>query len=144
MEVIPQAGIYVLVAHVSGTETVTAGAWGDLELREGHYAYIGRAKRGLPARLARHARRQGKRLHWHIDYLLERARLQEIWVFPLRAGECELASRLEGEDGSREGLHGFGSSDCRCTGHLVYLGKGKPAPPRDSVAVIHGLGPQGM
>jgi Uri superfamily endonuclease len=136
MEDLPQSGIYILVIHISGTETVTAGALGDLEVREGYYAYVGRAKRGLRARLARHASRQGKRFHWHIDFLLERARLREIWVFPLQAGECELASRLEGEGGSREGLHGFGSNDCRCAGHLVYLGKRRPVPPRDAVVVI--------
>jgi len=140
MEGVPQAGIYILVIHISGTGTVTAGALGDLEMREGYYAYLGRARRGLPARLARHARRQGKRLHWHIDFLLERAQLREIWVFPLRAGECELAARLELDGASREGLRGFGSSDCRCAGHLLYLGRRKPVPPPDAVVVIWDLG----
>ncbi|MBN2027673.1 MAG: GIY-YIG nuclease family protein [Actinobacteria bacterium] len=140
MEGLPRSGIYVLVVQVSGNEIVTAGALGDLEMGEGYYAYVGRAKRGLPARLARHARGQDKRLHWHIDYLLERAWLREIWVFPLRVGECELALILEREGGSREGLRGFGSSDCRCAGHLLYMGKEKPLPPRDTVTVVRGLG----
>lgn len=143
MEGLPHSGIYVLVVQVSGKQTVTAGALGDLEMGEGYYAYVGSAKRGLTARLARHARRHGKSLHWHVDYLLERARLREIWVFPLQAGECGLAARLEAGGASREGLRGFGSSDCRCAGHLLYLGKRKPVPPSDSIAVIRGFGPQG-
>lgn len=144
MQGLPQSGIYVLIVHILGTETISAGALGALEMRGGYYAYVGRARRGLPARLARHARREGKRLHWHIDYLLEAATLQEIWVFPLGIGECELAARLEEGGASREGLLGFGASDCRCAGHLLYMGKRKPVPPHDSAAVIRGLGPQGL
>ncbi len=109
---------------------------GEMDLRDGYYAYVGRAKRGLGARLACHARRQGKRLRWHIDYLLEPADLREIWVFPLSTGECAMAARLEAGGASREGLRGFGSSDCRCPGHLLYLGKNRPRPPRDAVRVI--------
>ena len=136
MQQVPEGGIYVLVILARGMRTVAAGALGELRLEEGCYAYVGRAKRGLPARLARHARSQGKRLHWHVDYLLGEARLEEVWVFPLHTGECELARRLEAEGGSRGSLGGFGSSDCRCPGHLLYLGRARPRPPGDAVAVI--------
>jgi Uri superfamily endonuclease len=136
MESIPDSGVYVLVIPVRKACTLSAGALGRLELREGYYAYVGRAGRGLGARLARHTCRAGKRLHWHVDYLLERACVEEIWVFPLRAGECVLAARLEREGARREGLRSFGSSDCRCAGHLLYLGSVKPLPPGDSVMVI--------
>ena len=134
MEDVPQSGIYALVLYISDTESVTAGALGDIVMKPGYYAYVGRAKRGLPARLARHARVKGKRLRWHMDYLLEKASLEEIWVFSLRTGECELARRLEAEGGSRKGLRGFGSSDCRCPGHLLYLGKVRPGPPLQTIA----------
>ena len=139
MENVPQGGIYMLIIHMRGAEIVAAGALGDLELGEGYYAYVGRAKRGLPARLARHVRREGKRLYWHVDFLLEKAWLEEIWVFPLRAGECELARRLEAEGASRETLRGFGSSDCRCPGHLLFLGKRRRRPPQEQTG-IHLLG----
>ena len=141
MEAVQQSGIYVLVIDVRSTINIAAGALGELELNRGYYAYIGRAKKGLAARLARHARSGDKQLHWHIDHLLERADLEEVWIFPLRTGECELAGRLEAEGAGRAGLRGFGSSDCRCPGHLLYLGRRKPRAPADVISVnaVRGL-----
>ena len=135
MQGLPQSGIYLLVVRVRSAINVTAGALGSLEFERGYYAYVGRARRGLQARLARHASADGKRLHWHIDYLLEQASLEEIWVFPLREGECELARRLEAGGASREGLRGFGSSDCSCPGHLLYVGKRRPLSPLQKLGV---------
>ncbi len=142
MEHVPECGIYILVILVQNACGIEAGALGRLQLQDGYYAYVGRASRMLEARLARHARRQGKRLHWHIDYLLETAMLQEVWIFPLRAGECGLAARLEAGGACREGLRGFGASDCRCAGHLLYLGKRIPAPPHGIIAMVQGPGQQ--
>ena len=136
MDVIPESGVYVLVIRVRSGREIEAGALGRLRLRRGYYAYVGRARRGLSARLRRHRRGEGKRVRWHIDYLLDRACLEEIWVMPLAAGECALAAGLEGEGASREGLRGFGSSDCRCAGHLLYLGGTRPHPPRAATAVV--------
>lgn len=138
-ENLPDSGIYVLVIHARGGTAVAVGALGELRLREGYYAYVGRAVKRLGARLARHARDQGKRRRWHIDYLLDAAELEEAWVFPLEAGECETAAALESGGGTRGGLRGFGAGDCRCPGHLVYLGREKPAPPRDAVRLIKAL-----
>ncbi len=110
-----------------------------MDLRQGFYAYVGKAGRGLAARLERHARSHDKRPHWHVDYLLEEAPLREIWVFSLSRGECPLAADLESAGGSREGLKGFGSSDCRCRGHLLYLGAKRPEPPREALNVFRDL-----
>jgi Uri superfamily endonuclease len=129
-------GIYVLIIRVRARKGFTAGAWGPADLEDGYYAYVGRAKRGLPARLARHARREGKRLRWHIDYLLETADLREAWIYPLGKGECATVSHLEKEGAVREGLKGFGASDCRCPGHLLYMGRRKPPQPTDANRVI--------
>ena len=133
---LPERGIYVLIIEVRALRGFPAGAWGPADLKGGYYAYVGRAKRGLPARLARHARRKGKRLRWHIDYLLEMASLVEVWILPLSSGECALACRLEEEGASREGLKGFGASDCRCPGHLLYMGSGRPSRPDDASHAI--------
>ncbi len=133
------AGIYALLIRVGARRTLEAGALGSVELRRGYYAYVGRASRGLAARLRRHARREGKRLFWHVDHLLASARLSEIWVFPLSRGECELADELERGGGRRDGLRGFGSSDCRCRGHLLYLGARRPVPPAGALLVITDL-----
>lgn len=127
---LPQSGVYVLVARVGRERTLRHGVLGELRLRPGYYAYVGRARRGLPARLARHARagKQGKRLFWHIDHFLEMSSLEEVWVYPLEVGECALASDLEEIGGDRGGLAGFGSSDCRCPGHLLHFGEKRPRP----------------
>ena len=133
---VPESGIYVLIIKSRARKGFTAGAWGPVDLEDGYYLYVGRAKRGLPARLARHARREGKRLRWHIDHLLEAADLEEVWIYPLRAGECTIARRLEREGASREGLKGFGASDCRCPGHLLYMVGSKPSRSADASKVV--------
>jgi Uri superfamily endonuclease len=88
----------------------------------GWYAYAGSAlgSGGLQARLARHARTQ-KRLHWHIDYLLKRARLVQSWhtACPARL-ECAWASALLQVPKAQIAIRRFGASDCRCLGHLIY------------------------
>ena len=135
-EELPQSGIYILLIEARALRGFSAGAWGPVDLKKGYYSYIGRAERGLPARLARHARREGKRLRWHIDYLLEAADVKEAWIFPLHVGECALARRLEEEGASREDLGRFGASDCRCPGHLLYMGRRRPSRPADAIYVF--------
>ena len=137
---LPQQGVYVLLARVGRECTLRHGVLGNLCLRPGYYAYVGRARRGLPSRLARHARarKQGKRLFWHVDYLLEMSSLEEIWIYPLEAGECALAAALEERGGDRGDLAGFGSSDCRCPGHLLFFGSRRPWPGDDALVVMHG------
>jgi len=136
MENLPESGVYILIIKARGRSGFSAGAWGPADLKDGYYAYVGRAKRGLPARLARHARREGKRLRWHVDYLLEVADLKEAWVLPLYTGECAVARRMEKAGASREGLEGFGASDCRCPGHLLYMGRRRPSRPADASSVV--------
>ena len=133
---LPEGGIYVLVIEAPAMRGFSAGAWGPADLNDGYYAYVGRAKRGLPARLARHARREGKRLRWHIDYLLEAADLKEAWILPLKLGECTLARRIEKDGASRDGLKGFGASDCRCPGHLLYMGRHRPSRPANTSNLV--------
>jgi sugar fermentation stimulation protein A len=133
---LPQSGVYVLIMKSRTWEGFNAGAWGPADLKGGYYAYVGRAKKGLSTRLARHARREGKRLRWHVDYLLEAADLKEAWIFPLNYGECALASRLEKGGTSREGLRGFGASDCHCPGHLFYMGRRRPSRPTNVSSII--------
>jgi Uri superfamily endonuclease len=133
---LPESGIYVLIIKARALRGFSAGAWGPVNLKDGYYAYVGRAKRGLPARLAHHARHKDKLLRWHVDYLLEAADLMEVWILPLCAGECILARRIEKEGANREGLEGFGASDCRCPGHLFYMGRRRPSRPADTSFVI--------
>ena len=113
------AGSYLLLLTVDQPCDITVGRLGRRSYPHGDYLYCGSALGGLEARLARHERRE-KRLHWHIDYLLAQATLMGAWVMPgtMRL-EClaqQALCRLGGAP-----VRGFGSSDCRCPGHLLFF-----------------------
>lgn len=125
---IPPAGLYVLILRVPSAGELRIGAWGTIQARPGYYAYVGRSKRNLPARLRRYLAREGKRRWWHIDHFLGASEPVEVWILTGSWDECALADRLEALGGSRDGLQGFGSSDCRCRGHLLRFGRRRPTP----------------
>lgn len=90
----------------------------------GTYVYVGRARRSLKARWSRHLRAD-KKTHWHIDYLTPHKRVRRVWTRPGCFDECGVAAYLMSEIPGAEILApGFGASDCRCKGHLVYLPEG--------------------
>ena len=107
--------LYVVAAWVPRRETIVVGSLGAVTFARGWYAYVGSARRGRDARVARH-RRAAKPLRWHADYLFSRYPAGRAWLIDTRLSECELAACLDGEVVPR-----FGSSDCRCGGHLVRL-----------------------
>jgi Uri superfamily endonuclease len=115
-----ECGSYVLVLNVKKPCRIKAGKLPERELRAGIYLYIGRAKRYLRGRLVRHLRKK-KKLFWHIDYLLQKARIKTIWCRPNFFDECQIASEIMRE--CKEfcsHIHGFGASDCLCPSHLIY------------------------
>lgn len=118
-------GTYLLLIQLSQPIELVVGRLGPLIFGAGWYAYAGSAlgPGGLRARLARHARRE-KRIHWHIDYLLECAQLVQSWQIACPARlECEWAAALVRLTQAQITVHRFGASDCRCPGHLVYWPK---------------------
>ena len=74
--------------------------------RAGHYLYVGSALNGLDSRPMRHL--EGRRLHWHADYLLREIELRGAWNI-----ECERRLECEIAQGMRAGLEmpvkGFGA-----------------------------------
>jgi len=143
-------GTYALVMALGSDTTIAVGRLGrrsgerEITFPAGCYVYFGSAHGGLCQRVSRHLKVEGaegsrgnrkKRLHWHIDYLVQFADVTQVWY------------ALEGEQGKwqvrKEKLEclwcraarklpqaqflipGFGSSDCRCPSHLIYF----PAPP---------------
>ncbi|MBN2551711.1 MAG: GIY-YIG nuclease family protein [Spirochaetales bacterium] len=97
---------------------MNAGALGELQLEAGWYVYVGSGKRNLSARIARHHRRS-KKMHWHIDYLLERVDPRRVKSLPIRSRhdlECRLARSVAGLAAGF--VQGFGCSDCSCASHL--------------------------
>ena len=112
------SGVYIAIFRLDKACHIKVGSLGRLAFQKGLYFYVGSAQKNMSARLARHAR-QDKVLRWHIDYLSVQAELLgAIMIQGGREHECELA----GELGRMYELAvpGFGSSDCRCGGHLFY------------------------
>lgn len=113
------SGIYILLMEMSGNKKIRVGQLGVLEFPGGLYSYVGSAQNNLEKRIRRHRTRE-KRLFWHIDYFLDRARILEVYT--KRAGkeqECRTAKALEGKF---RPVPGFGCSDCSCSSHLFFLG----------------------
>lgn len=116
-------GTYVLVLLLPAREMVDVGALGRREFPGGIYLYTGSAfgPGGVRARIGRHLRSR-KKLHWHIDYLLPQDRTREVWVLPSdHTVEHRVARRLREHPLTTVPVRGFGSSDCSCAAHLVYL-----------------------
>ena len=121
---LPQSsGSYALQVRVHTHKRITIGRKGSIEFRSGDYVYVGSARGpgGLRARVRRHAT-QGKRLHWHIDYLLAHANLAGAHAVSSNERlECDWARSLSRLPGTRIAVPGFGSSDCRCLAHLFHF-----------------------
>jgi Uri superfamily endonuclease len=133
--------LYVVAAWVSRRETIVVGALGPLTFARGWHAYVGSARHGRDARVARH-KRAAKPLRWQADYLFGRHPATQAWLLDTPLGECELAARLcaagspavtvfEGAADPRPETAGvvvrvgarFGASDCGCAGHLLYAAR---------------------
>jgi Uri superfamily endonuclease len=118
-----EPGVYQLVLFLPEDITLRVGALGVFHFPAGRYVYTGSALGGLRARLARHLRTQ-KRLRWHIDYLLPHAVVEDIRLFLTKERrECAINRQTLTLPHARVIARGFGSSDCRCPTHLVYLGQ---------------------
>jgi len=115
------------LGHSGGT-----GGESEITFPAGYYVYFGSARAGLSARVSRHLKRE-KRSHWHIDYLVQSAKVMEVWYaldgeeveWGVRKKECLWCQVGRGMPQGRIPVPGFGSSDCRCPAHLVYF----PSPP---------------
>ena len=115
-------GTYLLLLELPGRLDATVRGGREYRLEAGLYAYVGSARGpgGLASRLRRHAV-ESSRKHWHVDYLVPHADLKgALEVGGTDRRECGWASWV-GSTGA-ECVAGFGSSDCRCAGHLFRIG----------------------
>jgi len=114
-------GSYVILIRLPKAETITIGSLSDVYFPRGYYAYVGSALGGVKSRLSRHLK-QSKKLHWHIDYLLQKASITDIIIGESEGRvECAMAQALSAQFNS---IPGFGSSDCHCPSHLFYAAEG--------------------
>jgi len=119
-------GSYVLVLHFAETKCLTVGKLGTFAFPTGLYLYFGSALNGLAGRIRRHLR-QDKKVHWHVDALTPEAEVVEVaWALGAYRYECSWARAAVERAGATIPARGFGSSDCHCPSHLVYLGQVLP------------------
>ncbi len=110
-------GSYILLIELPEEQMVTAGRLGAINFTPGYYAYAGSAMNGLYPRIKRHLRAE-KKLRWHIDYLLQKARVKDIIICEAEDKiECSIARALQRHYDS---VPGFGCSDCKCSSHLFF------------------------
>jgi len=114
-------GLYLLILRLEKGQAIKIGRFKETYFKAGYYFYVGRARRGLRARIERHLRVE-KKTFWHIDYFARYARIYEVLVKPEAFDECETVRKLRQLiNDSTFPLLGFGASDCCCCGHLLSL-----------------------
>lgn len=110
-------GSYVLIIELREEQAITVGSLKVLHFPRGYYAYVGSALGGVKSRLSRHLQKN-KQPRWHIDYLLQRASINNIIICEGEERvECAIAQALGQQFDS---IPGFGSSDCKCPSHLFF------------------------
>lgn len=116
-----EKGTYALLLALEKETSIAVGRLGTFTFPRGYYIYVGSAQGGLYARVKRHLKGE-KRLRWHIDYLLESARVVEVWyALEDESQECFWRQVAQEMPQSEIPAPGFGSSDCRCPSHLIYF-----------------------
>lgn len=114
-------GTYLLLIQVGESIEIKIGALGKIKFEPGTYVYVGSALNGIEQRVSRHLS-QEKKIHWHIDYLLnnEEVEVEEVFYKETeeKEEECRTAEKI-----SEFGIpfKNFGCSDCNCESHLFEL-----------------------
>ncbi|MEI6423171.1 MAG: GIY-YIG nuclease family protein [Lentisphaerota bacterium] len=113
-------GVYILVISLPKRSCIKIGSLGIIDFKKGYYAYTGSAMGGLEQRVKRHLRKE-KKLHWHIDYFLQKAEIFEVHANETasKQDECKNAILLKQSGGVP--VINFGASDCKCKSHLFYF-----------------------
>ncbi|WP_461864741.1 GIY-YIG nuclease family protein [Thermococcus sp.] len=112
-------GSYLLVIMLEKEQTVKTKRR-EFRLGRGFYVYVGSAMNSLEARVRRHFMRH-KRLHWHIDFLLEKGKLLRAYLIPSSERLEEKLSRMVSRYG--ESVEGFGASDVNVPSNLYHFEK---------------------
>lgn len=143
----------MLILEVKRAFQSPVGGLGKARFKRGLYLYagsaLGQGSSSLEGRLKRHLRGY-KKVYWHIDHLTTMPQVKVVSAYYVESEvnrECELTATLvKALDGKIE-HPGFGSTDCGCEGHLIYVG-GRSAFDRilenASVLKSHGLKPYVM
>lgn len=118
-------GTYVIIMNLTAPAKIAVGRLGTVAFPVGDYAYVGSAfgPGGIAARLGHHLT-VSRRPRWHLDYLRPHLIPVTIWyTIDRHPREHDWAGALRGIRGAALPCRGFGSSDCRCAGHLVWFAR---------------------
>ncbi len=119
-----QSGAYLLFIRLDRQIDLQVGKLGKFHLEPGVYIYVGSAMGGFGRRIPRYLSAHRK-IKWHIDYLLEKAKLEAILLLPSSTKiEQQVAARLAKMEGIREVAPGFGASDSSDKTHLFMVDEG--------------------
>ena len=113
-------GTYCILIDLNSNQTISVGKLGEIDFQKGYYVYVGSALNSLEGRIKRHLSSE-KKLHWHVDYLLDHDDAEIIDVLYAvddSKFECKLADKIA--EKSVE-INNFGCSDCKCDSHLFYF-----------------------
>jgi Uri superfamily endonuclease len=116
-------GTYALLLRLDNPSSLLIGKLGAFDFRVGFYIYVGSAMGpgGIAGRLKHHLS-PIRKPHWHVDYLRQAARVEEVWFVESDARrEHAWSSVLLAMPGSAIPVPRFGASDCRCASHLFYF-----------------------
>lgn len=123
-------GTYCLKINCKKNRKIVIGKLGKIEFEKGSYLYIGSAVSGIENRVLRHLKKR-KKIFWHIDYLLswESTEVEKIYFIPSEQKmECNISKLI---NSILKPVRGFGSSDCRCCGHLFLFPEDLMTPLED-------------
>ena len=111
-------GIYFLLIYLPKSCKIEVGKLGKINFDRGYYVYLGSAQRNLLQRLLRHLRKN-KKLHWHIDYLLQHGKIIKIFISSLPKKYEEIIARECSN--IFPCISCFGSSDTKAKSHLFII-----------------------
>lgn len=113
-------GSYILFIKLDEDKLIEYGIRKKNYFKKGLYIYVGSALNSLENRIERYLGNK-KKIHWHIDYLLNYGQIINIFYRENNnREECDIANLLKKKFLP---IVNFGSSDCKCKTHLFYGSK---------------------
>jgi len=119
-----QKGSYSLILLLENDQYIEIGKLGKFIFKKGYYVYNGSALGGFGR--VRYHLKENKIKRWHIDYLLDKAKIIKIIIYQVKINhEHDISKILADKNGAEIPVKGFGSSDCKkgCPSHLIYFKK---------------------
>lgn len=110
---------YQIIFKLIKSIEIQIGKLGKFAFPRGEYIYTGSAQKNMDQRLKRH-QTKNKKMHWHIDYLLNHQECTILKIIKSDVDECILNQATPGDIIAP----GFGASDCNkgCISHLKFKG----------------------